>query len=459
MDPSLFERLGLQPSASLADVKQAYGALAKKYHPDKNTNGDAKTLFQELNKAYHVLTSDLEQRMHDASENDTEPNVEILPNITLTTKEITQSVAIDITDLMFLAFLEECQNYHGVVPIDRGHHGLQLRFDYTSPDDDELYGTLSLTFYPTTSRLLVQGSSYLLWIEEHLPIIYNETEHRYMQNASLWSASTRRRGIGIRRDRPSTRGGRNPTQGRLRSSRVTQRALDEKNPSSPTGEELPLPSPMPKQNAIISTLVTEDCLEPSSRPADEGPDTVMSGSDLSLSTHEVCARPPLGPEDVAGISTPVTSPSKHPHSAPPTEDSPSHHSPSTPAHKRPSRSRHKIHADAEQTSTETKSACEKRGKNKKAKKLNKDTNDNTKYCGPNCNRENRGNKNMIRCSLCMTWFHIQFSKRDYVGVWVCEACRKLPSIVHNLHDQLSDLLKVTKTNDALSQDEISKLKT
>ena len=48
---------------------------------------------------------------------------------------------------------------------------------------------------------------------------------------------------------------------------------------------------------------------------------------------------------------------------------------------------------------------------------------------------------------------------DYVGVCACEACRKLLSIVHNLHDQLSDLLKVTKANDALSQDEISKLKT
>ena len=219
---------------------------------------------------------------------------------------------------------------------------------------------------------------------------------------------------------------------------------------------------MPKQKAIISTLVTEDCLEPSSRPADEGPDTVMSGSDLSLSTHEVCARPPLGPEDVPGVSTPVTSPSKHPYSAPPTEDSPSHHSPSTPAHKRPSRSRHKIHADAEQTSTETKAVCEKRGKNKKAKKSNKDTNDNTKYCGPNCTRENRravcekrgknkkakksnkdtndntkycgpnctrenrSNKNMIRCSLCMTWFHIQCS-----GV-ITSACRHMKH-VENFH--------------------------
>ena len=43
--------------------------------------------------------------------------------------------------------------------VDRGVNGQQLRFPYTCPGESEHHCSNSLTFYPTTSRLLVQGSS------------------------------------------------------------------------------------------------------------------------------------------------------------------------------------------------------------------------------------------------------------------------------------------------------------
>ena len=107
-------------------------------------------------------------------------------NYTLNAHENTQSVTIDITDTMFLVIFEESEGHHSTKPIDHGHHGLQLRAPYVSPSDQTQYGNISLTFYPSTSRLLVQGSSYMLWVEEHLPLIYHSAEAKYFENALKW---------------------------------------------------------------------------------------------------------------------------------------------------------------------------------------------------------------------------------------------------------------------------------
>ena len=118
--------------------------------------------------------------------------------------------------------------------VDRGQ---QLRFPYTSPGESEHYGSISLTFYPTTSRLLVQGSSYLMWVEEHLPVICEQAEHRYMQDASSWTALARRRGIAIKREGRYVRN--------LRSSR-----------SSWSDDSIPAPEPS------LSDLQQKSCVSP-----------------------------------------------------------------------------------------------------------------------------------------------------------------------------------------------------
>lgn len=60
-----YEVLGVARNATKADVKKAYRALARKFHPDVNKEADAEARFKEINEAYQVLSDDDKRAIYD----------------------------------------------------------------------------------------------------------------------------------------------------------------------------------------------------------------------------------------------------------------------------------------------------------------------------------------------------------------------------------------------------------
>ena len=135
-DYSLYVALGLEPSASLTEIKSAYRSLAKKCHPDRNLSQQATDLFQQLNAAYHTLSDKLSVSV-DQLLIPADQEKQNYP-LTFTTRENKCSITIDVPDAVFLALLEQCVKHYGVRPISRGlQHGTQLSFAYSSPGESE----------------------------------------------------------------------------------------------------------------------------------------------------------------------------------------------------------------------------------------------------------------------------------------------------------------------------------
>jgi len=61
-----YEVLGVERSASAADIKKAFRQLAMKYHPDKNPgNKEAEAIFKEVAESYEVLSDEEKRKMYD----------------------------------------------------------------------------------------------------------------------------------------------------------------------------------------------------------------------------------------------------------------------------------------------------------------------------------------------------------------------------------------------------------
>ncbi len=62
---SYYKILGISESADAVAIKKAYRSLVKKYHPDIYKGDDRETKFQEIQKAYEVLSDENKRAAYD----------------------------------------------------------------------------------------------------------------------------------------------------------------------------------------------------------------------------------------------------------------------------------------------------------------------------------------------------------------------------------------------------------
>lgn len=60
-----YATLGLNSSATLADIKKAFRQKASQHHPDRNSAVDAPARFRAVQKAYEVLSDDALREAYD----------------------------------------------------------------------------------------------------------------------------------------------------------------------------------------------------------------------------------------------------------------------------------------------------------------------------------------------------------------------------------------------------------
>ncbi|WP_027122395.1 J domain-containing protein [[Mycoplasma] imitans] len=69
-EQNYYEILGVSVKASSSEIKKAFRKLAKKYHPDVNSDPKSIELFQKINEAYEVLSDEASRKDYDEFELD-----------------------------------------------------------------------------------------------------------------------------------------------------------------------------------------------------------------------------------------------------------------------------------------------------------------------------------------------------------------------------------------------------
>lgn len=60
-----YQLLGISPSASKQEIKQAYRSKSLQWHPDRNPEVDVTAMMQDINEAYKILNGDISRARYD----------------------------------------------------------------------------------------------------------------------------------------------------------------------------------------------------------------------------------------------------------------------------------------------------------------------------------------------------------------------------------------------------------
>jgi hypothetical protein len=180
------EILALKEGATQKEIKIAYRKLAKKLHPDRE--GGDKIKFQQLNCAYVALLKLLKapenqtrtkNRESDDISSEWENDEDVVHDFVQDISEKTQCIVLKYNKDHSAKWNSVFHSLYGP-PTDHGNHGLKYSSLFSMVDEEvttgsdnenEKLGTIHVTIYESTGKIMVQGNSYLLWYVEHLPHI------------------------------------------------------------------------------------------------------------------------------------------------------------------------------------------------------------------------------------------------------------------------------------------------
>ena len=205
-----YKLLGIPHNATDFEIKAAYRRLAKDCHPDKNSSKKSTEIFQELNNAYRTLIDHVSRAIYDVSqgyktsEATPEDCSESYSAAGVCWRENLESFTMDLPIELYMVWVTVCQQfykecmYEPLINREANFNGLQLKFAFMGEDDTPC-GSVSLTFYKTTARVLVQGSSYLLWHSEHMGILTLLVDTEFQKKQQYWLKMAQEQRIGENR--------------------------------------------------------------------------------------------------------------------------------------------------------------------------------------------------------------------------------------------------------------------